>query len=380
MKVLFLIDSLEGYGAEKSLVQIALNLKKVSPVFVHLYEGDKLKSLLVENGIKVYSLNFKNNTGHNKILKRLYSILKEEKPEIIHSTLFRADMMARKIKKRCPKIILVGSFVSNSYGKQRYNNLSLLSKLKLFTTQIRDRISAGRVDFFISNSKAIVKNNIHALGVKEDKVKIIFRGRSIEGNKRSQNNIIALKDKWKTNNKKVFLNIGRLQKGKGQSDLLTAFKKVNNDFPETVLIIIGEGPFRDQLQDLIRELKLEDSVFLPGYIDDVPELLAIADFFIFPSYFEGLPGALIEAIIAKKPSIVSDIEENRECLPRASALFFEPGNITELSLRMEEALTIDNWNQKTEHAYKYAMQNFNIVDISREYDEFYEKILRHQGF
>ena len=98
MKVLFLIDSLEGYGAEKSIVQIAMNLEEITPVFVHLYSGDKLKSILVGRGIKVYSLELDSEYGFRKAVNSIIPIIEREKPEIIHSTLFRADMVARKLK------------------------------------------------------------------------------------------------------------------------------------------------------------------------------------------------------------------------------------------------------------------------------------------
>ena len=379
MKVLFLIDSLEGYGAEKSIVQITMNLEEITPVFVHLYRGDKLKSVLEGRGIKVYSLELDSEYSFNEAVNSIIPIIEGEKPEIIHSTLFRADRVARKLKQVFPHIFLVGSFVSNSYGINRYKQLSLISRIKLFSTQLKDRMTAGKVDFFVCNSKAIKKSNIRALGIHKNKVKVIYRGRCIEDYLTTTETVSLLKKELNLEEQIVFLNVSRLHKGKGQLDLLRAFKVMNGQNPNTVLLIAGEGSFRRELEDLIKSLGLEKNVFLLGYREDVSKLLALADYFVFPSYFEGLPGALIEAIISKTPSIVSDIAENRECFVENGALFFQSGNIKELGDKMAEALNIDDWEERTESSLENARKNFEIKKVSREYESFYKKIVEDGG-
>jgi glycosyltransferase involved in cell wall biosynthesis len=379
MKVLFLIDSLKGYGAEKSIVQIALHLKEVTPIFIHLYKGDKLKSSLEKKGIKVYSLKLDGKYSSIDAVNSIIPIIEGEKPEIIHSTLFRADMVARKLKQAFPHIFLVGSFVSNSYGTNRYGQLSPISRIKLFSTQLKDRMTAGKVDFFVSNSKAIKKSNIRALGIPGNKVKVIYRGRCFEDYLPTTESVSLLKKKLNLDKHIVFLNVSRLHKGKGQLDLLKAFKVLNTQNPNTVLLIAGEGSFRGELEGLIKTLGLEKNVFLLGYREDVAKLLALADYFVFPSYFEGLPGALIEAIISKTPSIVSDIAENRECFVENGALFFKSGNIKELGDKMKEALIIRDWEERTESSLENARKNFEIKKVSKEYESFYRKIVEDGG-
>ena len=178
MKVVYIIDTLSGYGAEKSIMQIADNLTYTTPVFIQLYKGYEIGNLYEKESIKIYSLRLENNQSNG--LEKIIEIIKLEGPEIIHSTLFRADQYARQLKKIFPSIILVGSFVSNSYSSNRFKQLSFISKLKLRSTQFRDRISAGNVDYFISNSLAIKKSNVKALGVPSNKVEVIYRGRRFE--------------------------------------------------------------------------------------------------------------------------------------------------------------------------------------------------------
>ena len=158
MKVLYLIDTLEGYGAEKSLAHITCNFKEITPVFVHIYKGSTLKPYLESNGIKVYSLNFSSKYSFSKVLPKISEIYEAEKPDVIHATLFRSEIIARKLKKEFPEITLIGSFVSNSYSKQRFNNLNTVAKAKLMSIQLYDCLTSRYVDKFICNSFAIKGN------------------------------------------------------------------------------------------------------------------------------------------------------------------------------------------------------------------------------
>lgn len=74
MKVLFLVDSLEGYGAEKSIVQIAMHLEEVTPGFIHLYKGDKLKPSLELRGIEFRSFKLDAETSLREAVKSIISI------------------------------------------------------------------------------------------------------------------------------------------------------------------------------------------------------------------------------------------------------------------------------------------------------------------
>lgn len=378
MKVVHIIDTLSGYGAERSILQIAQNLTYTTPVFIQLYKGYEIGNLLEKKSIKIYSLSLENNESNG--LEKIIDIIKFESPEIIHSTLFRADQYARQLKKIFPYIILVGSFVSNSYSTNRFNQLSFISKLKLRSTQIRDRISARNVDYFISNSQAIKKSNVKALGIPSNKVQVIYRGRSFE--KKTIANDLISKTRSELGfdyHKTIFLNVARLSIGKGQLDLIRAFKKVSDNNNNVVLLLVGEGVLLKELENLIVSLNLDEKIFLLGYRNDVDMMLHLADFFVFPSYFEGLSGALIEAIMSKTPCIISDIPENVECFPEDTMLSFPPGNILQMYAKLEEALNLNNWIQKSENAYNYAKQNFEIKIVSDQYDSFYKKIITNNS-
>lgn len=372
MKVLFLIDTLIGYGAERSLAEIVIRFKKIQPIVIHLHEGDQLKGKLQNNGVKVYSLNLKEKPGNREAIKLLKPIIKFEKPKIIHTTLFSSEMLGRRLKSLFPEILLVGSFVSNSYTKYRYNQLSFIGQLKLLSTQWRDKLTASSVDFFISNSKTIKFSNIKALGVNQDKIEVIYRGRYLSDYHNLEDQSVLRE--FHLQGKKVFLNVARLQQSKGQMNLLQAFRSFHATHSDSVLLIAGEGNFRKELEKFIEIHSLDNVVYLLGYRDDISQILALSDFFIFPSYYEGLPGAVIEAMLSETPVILSDIPENRECLPENTALFFEVGNTSEIERKMEEALKLKDWGARTKIAYDHACRYFDIEKVGEKYEEFYLNI------
>lgn len=376
LKVLFIIDTLEVGGAEQSLVNIAINLKNITPVFLHVYEGSALSEKLLSKGIEVISLNISSGYHFNKALKLLIPIVQRIKPDIIHTTLFKSDIIGRRLK-RYFNIPLVNSLVNNSYIKERYSNLNYRNKLKLYLIQRYDRLTCRNVDLFISNSKAIQYTNSSALKIPSKKIQVIHRGRDINNfNTTSSNRILELKNELGILNQKILLNVSRLLARKGQLDLLNAFKTVNETYPDLVLLIAGEGQYRDFLQEFISKNNLDQKVILLGNRNDIPELLELSDLFVFPSWYEGLPGALIEAMMAETPIVASNIPENLECLSIEEAVIFKKGIVEDLAKKIIWALQNPiEMAEKSEKARESAIHKFEISKISEQYEAVYHKLI-----
>ncbi len=376
-KVLFIIDTLQGAGAERSLVEIAKNFQHYIPVFIHIYVGDMLKPDLQRAGIKVYSLNIQKKYGFTEAVSLITPIYRKEKPSLVHSTLFRADMIARRMKKIFPKIPLMGSFVNNTYTPQRYRNQPFVQKVKLWLAYQLDKFSAKKVDFFISNSETIKKAEGDALGVPQSKIQVIYRGRNLKKfSNITQTEIDEIKASLGIESKNILLNVSRLIQRKGQLDLVNALPAVLEDFPDTVLLIAGHGNYENILEEKTSELNLQNHVKLLGRRMDVPELLELSTIFVYPSYAEGLPGALIEAMMARKIIIASNIGENLECVDEKCALIFEKGQVRELADKIKHALhNFSDLKNLGENARKTAEEKFELGSIAKQYEELYEEVV-----
>ena len=104
---------------------------------------------------------------------------------------------------------------------------------------------------------------------------------------------------------------GRLDRNKGLRELVQAWAKIAHRWPLARLWLVGEGPLRDELWEMISDYDLRYRVCLPGVFDDVGDILAAADLFVLPSYEEGLSLALLEALAMGLPAVLSDIPGNR---------------------------------------------------------------------
>ena len=111
-----------------------------------------------------------------------------------------------------------------------------------------------------------------------------------------------------------FIPGGRLHEQKNPLFLLEVFSEVIRLIPDATLDWVGEGLLEDEVSAKIRELKLEDAVRLLGPRDDVDRLLKQHDYFLFPSRYEGIGNALIEAQAAGLDCFISDpIPEEADC-------------------------------------------------------------------
>ena len=109
--------------------------------------------------------------------------------------------------------------------------------------------------------------------------------------------------KKNNSNSKIILNVGRLCPQKNQQFLIKAFKTVADEFPGWRLVLVGDGQNEIYLKGLTKKLGLEENVIFTGAVKNVFDWYNKAEFFVFPSIFEGFPNALSEALAHGLPSI-----------------------------------------------------------------------------
>ena len=382
LKILYVIDTLYNAGAEKSLLEITRNFSTVIPVFVHIYEENALKNEFLKDGITVHSLNVTGPWNLKMAVQELKKIYELEQPDVVHATLFRSEIVTRKLKKIYPEIPLINSFVSDSYSSEKLRNEPFLRKVKGKFIQTWDTWTARKVDYFISNSETIKLSMSRTLNVPLKKVKVIYRGRDLAKlvPSANDNNRNILIDQLNLQGKTILLNVGRLIESKGQKDIIEIMPRLLKEHPNSVLLVAGEGLLRNQLEILIIKNGLQKNVVLLGNRPDIPDLLDLADIFVFPTYIEGLPGALIEAMMSKPVICCSDIPVNLECVNDESAVIFEVGNRNDLFEKLNFTISnLPSLQVKSDNAINIAAKKFDINQISRAYEKFYRDVVADQN-
>jgi glycosyltransferase involved in cell wall biosynthesis len=194
------------------------------------------------------------------------------------------------------------------------------SKLGYFSTLMFERILAKITDFTLSQSDEDTLLMTKKGYIKPKAIKTIGNGIDTSvfkpTNKREQ---LEKQLKLGSCSFRVAAT-GRLVKNKGFMDLLNGFAKLHHKHSNSQLLLIGGNvkndisPFKKQLIARIKELNLEHAVIITGVVDNVEEYLAICDVFVLPSYREGMPRSLLEAMSTEIPVIATNIRGCREAI------------------------------------------------------------------
>lgn len=137
----------------------------------------------------------------------------------------------------------------------------------------------------------------------------------------------------------ILLSIGELNMNKNHETVIRALAKVNNC--QIHYVICGQGPLKNYLKDLIKELGLEKKVHLVGFRSDITEICSISDAFVLPSYREGLSVALMEAMASSLPVVCSKIRGNIDLIDENGGRLFDPYSIDSCKDGIETLLSQD---------------------------------------
>lgn len=162
---------------------------------------------------------------------------------------------------------------------------------------------------------------------------------------------------------KKIVSVGRLMPQKNQKMLFRAFKTVLEKYPEYQLVIYGEGPMRETLENYAKELGIENNISLPGSVTDVHERIKNAEFFVLSSDFEGMPNALIEAMCLGLPVISTKVSGATDLIKD-----HENGILTELDHQEELETAMIELIENPELAEKLA-KNATELNDSLELNE-----------
>ncbi|MEO8515907.1 MAG: glycosyltransferase family 4 protein [Flavobacterium sp.] len=173
-----------------------------------------------------------------------------------------------------------------------------------------------------------------------------------------------------SNKENIILNVGRLVREKGQHYLIEMMASLQSD--NWKLVILGDGPLRETLQNQIDKLNLNGKVFLEGTVSNVDEWLSKSSIFAFSSISEGFPNALVEAMASGLPSVSFDCDAGpRDIIDNNKNGILIPLGDTESFTKAVQNL-IDDSNSRKEIGIEAAKisEVLNIKSIAEKYLQF----------
>jgi len=294
-KIAFFLSSFRAGGGEKQMVLIAntfvgqgyrVDLLVLKPV------GDLAGS--VDSRVRVISLDA------GKVLfsfPNLVSYLRRERPRAILSLdeYTHAMALVAKLFVRVRVVLRIGNMLS--VLAEHYEGKA---KVLPFIT----RPLFKRADAVIANSHGVADDFIAVSGIEASRVTVIHNPKSCEEILTKAEEPVEY-DWLAHKTQPVIIAVGRLRTQKNYPLLIRAFAKLVRDIPSR-LIIVGQGREKDRLQALIKSLGCDDSVALVGYADNPYAWMKKADIYAASSLWEGLPNALLEAMVCGVPVIAAD--------------------------------------------------------------------------
>ncbi len=299
-KLMLLVPTLDQSGAEKQLTLLACRLPRdeFDVHVVALTRGGTFADELAQHGVRLTVIG-KRWKFDPMAMWRLRKLIKAEQPDIVHTWLFAANAYGRLMvgRRRSPRPKLIVSERCVDVWKAGWQ-LWLDQKL------------IERTDRLIGNSVAVAEF-YKSIGYPADRISVIPNGIEVpEPTPFDRDTLLA--ELEIPRGAPVIGFVGRMAKQKRVDDLVFAMALVSILRPDAHLLLVGDGPERDNLMKFARDIDIDHHTRFTGHRADAAKLLRIMDLFWIASDFEGQSNSIMEAMAAGLPVIATDIPPNRE--------------------------------------------------------------------
>lgn len=374
MRILQVVASSRG-GAAEHVFCIAKGIDRSKfdlTVIMPEDNGNVNVSDLRGRRIRVVSFNVFNRFSLKEFLN-LRDFIRRGNFNIIHFHGTRAALFGRLaaiLIWRRPKIL----YTIHGFHVVHYRNL-LKKTFLLLLERILNLFTDVIVCVSHSDRESVIKMGL----ARNDKVKIIWNGIDIE---RFRN--VSLDKNVKKNELRIPPNaflltmIGRLHPQKDYFTLISAFKLLQRELSNFYLLIVGDGPIREELKNYAKDLGLNDKIIFAGTRRDIPEILAVTDIFVLSTLWEGLPIVLLEAMAAAKPVIASDVCGNREVVMNRETGILVPSRDPEMLAQVVIRLTKNRQMAKKmgQKGQIRAQKNFTLEEMVQKIVNLYLELTR----
>lgn len=357
MKIVQVIYSL-GLGGAEAVVE---NISKVflqkghQVIILSFYDLDSPRVERLQNaGADIRFLGKK--PGFDvKTLKKVRRILKEEKPDVIHSHLNVLKYVALSgfCTRKTANFYTVHNVANvDSTGLDKLLNIILFKWFNVMPVALSEKIKNTITGYYKINPS---------------KVPIVLNGADLS---KCEN-----KTDYKLGEKIKLIHIGRFADQKNHHEILKAFKIVSKKYPNTVLQLVGDGENREIIENYIAQNSLLNAVELLGLTGNVFQYLNKADIFLLPSLYEGLPITLIEAMGCGLPCAASKVGGIPDIIEDGKNGIFCESFCDSIASKLIEFIENEQLRKTCGTNAKETAKNFSAERMGAEYEKLYKQIL-----
>lgn len=371
LRILHVITGLEVGGAERVLLETAR---------YQAAEGHEVNVCSLRPGgpleaaVREVCPVFTANMGHAltpQVVWRLARLMRRGDYDIAHSYLYQANLVTR-VAARLAGVPVNISSVRCSYTWLNWKHFAV------------DRWTAHLADCITSVSEATRQFSIKREGLPAARIVTLPNG--IDVSRFAAIDCQAARTTLREAlgygpDELVVCTTGRLHEQKGHTYLFQAAEQLKEQYPHLRLLVIGDGPQRAALEAECRVRGLAGMVTFLGMRKDVPELLAASDLFAFPSLYEGMPNAVLEAMAMSLPVVASTADGTVEIIEHEQhGLLVPPGDTSALKdalarLMADAALR----RQFAEAGHRRVVEEFTFQKTMQQTEALYDEYLRRKA-
>ncbi len=348
-KVIFAINNLGMGGAQNMLIEQVryMNRERFEPLIVTLLRNPEINVVSnIPANVKFVEFNF-SRIFTIKALFALWLFLRRERVDAIITNLFETNLLGR-VAAVLAGVPIVLSYEHNVYKDKRRWQI------------IADRILARFTKKILVSSNEVLEFTSKQEGLPKSKFQLNLNSIPLKLGDAKKNREAVLK-KYGLEEEFVYIvAIGSLTEQKGHRYLIDAVYEIKNrDLSGFKVLIFGRGSLKNELLAQINNLGLEN-VSLMG-VAPIEDIVAITDIFTLPSLWEGLSIALLQAMDARCPIVVTRVSGTSDALENeVSALIIDPGESHQLSKALERLLKDQDLRRKLSEKAKEKVNEFSI--------------------
>jgi glycosyltransferase involved in cell wall biosynthesis len=361
------ITTLTFGGAETQVVRLAIELRSRGWVvaIACLVEPTAFVDQLNEAGINVHSLDMSRGVPDPRAILKLRRLICMFKPDIVHSHMVHANLLARITHLVTPIKVLISTAHNTretserggpTWHKELLYRLTdcLADKTTIICSAARDRYV--RIGAVPPHKLAMIPNGV-------DTSRFVASKDSRDAARKS----LGVTSEF------VWLSVGRLVKQKDYSLLIRAIHLLPKD--GWILLIAGRGPLLPELTAECRRLRVEERIRFLGAREDIRDLYSAADAFVMSSGLEGLSAALLEASSVGLPSVVTNVGGNAEIVLNGSTGYVvESGNPNQLACAMRSMMDASPQQRLTfgRAARQHCLANYDFKAVVEKWLALYQ--------
>lgn len=358
------ISTLQEQGYE---VHVAANFEQGSSSSKERME--EFKNELNKKNISYFQIDFSRkvtNISQNlKAYRQIKKLLKDNQYEFIHCHSPIGGVCGRLAAKATNTKVIYTAHGFHFYKGAPKVNWMIYYPIEKILSGITDvLITINTEDYELAKKKMNAKKIEYVPGVGVDVQKFC---------KEAIDKVDKRKELGLSKDNIVLLSVGELNKNKNHEVIIKALAKLNN--PNIHYLIAGRGDLDNYINQLSKELGIDERVHLLGFRTDISQLYSVADIFCFPSYREGLSVAMMEAIASELPIVCSNIRGNNDLVEDSkNGYLCNPSSDEEFEKAIRVLVNDNDLAKNMANENKVIIKKFDANRIQEFMKEIYEVI------